>query len=659
MVSYFHLIDLNQKYKLQCNCTHGRYFMKSKRFKSISTLALLLFSLLSHSNPLPEEYQRYVERMGEDPQTLVKELLAKEIDSKNLEKNALNKAAIAQTYSVLVYPQKAIDYADEGLFLLVNNKPEWLYYRLLMIKSQAMDIRGFHKEALPIAKNVVEWAEKNGDDSFKVDAYAGLGFLEQTLGNSLSALDAFMKTYKISASSPDLAQEEAASGIAWVYEQRREYDLAIPYYQESVDFQRDKQNLLDLSISLYGLGRSHALIGNLEIGKKHILESFDISKSINDEQGIAYALKELAYINVKQNNLSEAQTQYDESIKLFSKSQNQGMLFEVNRSNAELQLIKNDITQAQISLDLAKQNSNANLSPSQEISLEEIQSKIIAANGDYESAYKKLVNTVSRKQALFSEKSTRVLHELRTKFELDEQKYANHVLEQQNSLQSMKLLEERQRNHLLIIAIVAATIIVFLLFLFAIKTRRQKKQLYNFANFDSLTGLPNRSHIFRKLERIQKKLAPSQKLTIGMLDLDHFKLVNDRFGHQKGDIVLDAIGIILKENISNPHFAGRLGGEEFILVFIETEQEEILSIIEKIKHLTKDIHTKVDPQCPPVTFSVGLSLGLVNNSIKEQFRAADLAMYEAKHTGRNQTVIATDQHHKESQIHIQTLEKSS
>lgn len=162
------------------------------------------------------------------------------------------------------------------------------------------------------------------------------------------------------------------------------------------------------------------------------------------------------------------------------------------------------------------------------------------------------------------------------------------------------------------------------------------------AIIDSLTGLFNRrrfefiiSNEFKRASRYQSPLSCL------MIDIDHFKSVNDAFGHQCGDIVLKEIAQLIQANIREVDTAARWGGEEFIVLSPNTEKGNVRQVAERIVK-SVSLHTFTGLGQLQITVSVGIS-GLPDpfiDSEEKMVHAADLAMYEAKKKGRNRIETA-------------------
>jgi len=164
----------------------------------------------------------------------------------------------------------------------------------------------------------------------------------------------------------------------------------------------------------------------------------------------------------------------------------------------------------------------------------------------------------------------------------------------------------------------------------------KNKALNQLAVTDKLTDLFNR----RKIEEIiqaelNRKERFKHSFCLSILDIDHFKKVNDVYGHQQGDRVLIEISSILKSNLRKTDFVGRYGGEEFILIFPESSVDSIFSIIEDIR---QKIATKHFEGVGHKTASFGVATSYKGDTVEKLINRADRALYIAKNNGRNKIV---------------------
>ncbi len=163
------------------------------------------------------------------------------------------------------------------------------------------------------------------------------------------------------------------------------------------------------------------------------------------------------------------------------------------------------------------------------------------------------------------------------------------------------------------------------------------------AIIDSLTSLYNRRFLFEFMQQqIVQSRRYNQSLSILMLDLDHFKRVNDTYGHESGDIVLKLFALRLKESLRISDIAARYGGEEFVAVLPNTSLKGAMDLAEKIRLVTMDVNlAQFLPDLPSISVSIGVACYPNHGRTIEQLqRAADTALYQAKQAGRNRVVSA-------------------
>jgi diguanylate cyclase (GGDEF)-like protein len=128
-----------------------------------------------------------------------------------------------------------------------------------------------------------------------------------------------------------------------------------------------------------------------------------------------------------------------------------------------------------------------------------------------------------------------------------------------------------------------------------------------------------------------------------MIDVDLFKLVNDRFGHTTGDLVLKETCAVIRKAVRESDILGRYGGEEFVLLLPETALERAVEVAERLRLLLQNHSVKVGDQEISISISAGIaSLGEACKDADGLFRCADLAMYHAKQAGRNQVYAASE-----------------
>lgn len=171
--------------------------------------------------------------------------------------------------------------------------------------------------------------------------------------------------------------------------------------------------------------------------------------------------------------------------------------------------------------------------------------------------------------------------------------------------------------------------------------KRQQAQLRKLLTNDFLTNLASRQGFEPVFDQMLKSAQRSQEpLSILLIDIDHFKKVNDQLGHLEGDSVLQSLAEILRESVRECDATCRWGGEEFIIALANCNAKSAFAIADKIRNLAAERLATGKAVAAPITISIGLAEYGLNETSDQLFSRADEALYRAKNNGRNQVVQA-------------------
>ena len=186
---------------------------------------------------------------------------------------------------------------------------------------------------------------------------------------------------------------------------------------------------------------------------------------------------------------------------------------------------------------------------------------------------------------------------------------------------------------------------------------RQNNALSEISARDSLTGLYNRWYVMEKIDsEMNRSVRHGSPVSLIMLDIDHFKKVNDSFGHSAGDRVLRSVGQVLRDSCRIYDVPGRYGGEEFCVILPETKVGNTTVVAERIRERLAASRFEVGADSVVVTASMGIAgvdaiegEGAVSPSTL--IDRADLALYSAKHLGRNRVELWNEAMHGTEMAH--------
>lgn len=171
-------------------------------------------------------------------------------------------------------------------------------------------------------------------------------------------------------------------------------------------------------------------------------------------------------------------------------------------------------------------------------------------------------------------------------------------------------------------------------------------ELRELATLDPLTRLPNRrsimDHLSQEESRAERRKPEENSLCLCLLDVDHFKRINDTFGHQVGDAALQQVANELVKLLRKGDFVGRYGGEEFLLILPESTRDGAAIAAERVRQAIAEARLPALGTGEHLTVSVGVAVHNPGDSAEGTLARADAALYGAKHAGRNKVVVAPD-----------------
>jgi diguanylate cyclase (GGDEF)-like protein len=175
-----------------------------------------------------------------------------------------------------------------------------------------------------------------------------------------------------------------------------------------------------------------------------------------------------------------------------------------------------------------------------------------------------------------------------------------------------------------------------------IKLENMERQMRDLATYDSLTRLLTRQAFFHDAQNYLNLTERNKgSFAAMMLDIDHFKVINDTYGHHIGEKILKVFGSFLKKHLRKSDIIGRIGGEEFAVILPHTPPEDALKLAQTIRANLEKLTIMEKKKRIPLTVSIGVTSHPEDTppDINRILKKADTALYQAKHTGRNRTVL--------------------
>ncbi|NQZ09477.1 MAG: diguanylate cyclase [Algicola sp.] len=268
-------------------------------------------------------------------------------------------------------------------------------------------------------------------------------------------------------------------------------------------------------------------------------------------------------------------------------------------------------------------------------------SRFHAELNNYKNAYELLKSHSDGLRIFRREKTQTAIRKLRVSFDVERNESRNNMLAKDNEIKALQLKQATSEQQIQIFFLVVLGMLSVGLIFVMYRQLHSRRQLKTIAETDSLTELFNRRYAFASGEQMVKEGNEGDSpLSVIMFDLDHFKTINDTYGHPAGDLVLKTIGEISKGCLRGSDVLARIGGEEFIAILPGVK----LEMAEFIAGRLKDKLETFQQQHEQNKFFVTASFGVAQNKDKDDFEhlihRADKALYQAKDNGRNCVALA-------------------
>jgi len=556
----------------------------------------------------------------------------------DLNRMAALHAVRAQAYQVLELDANARAAAMEGLQLVpdVNNP---IHAELLSTHAENV----YDHVGIDTAIKSIEAVRSRLDpDSIEESCLRiTLGTLQYRQDRADLAVVNLMHAYRTGKAYDRIAQRMvAASALSKVMRDMGDYNQALALNAEVIEWNVAQKASLNLSVTRYLRG---SILKEQQLFPQAIDEyrkARDLSVELDDSQGIAFADLALCKVLIEIGQLAEARTRCDNALRLFVIARSNDVIKHARAGLARIDLEEGHPASALATLNEVLQNGASDMPPRDVAPVFKLRARANAALGNFRQSYADLDESLRRTMAAEEARRLRQSAALSARFEVDQQVERNAQLNRELNASEVRQREQKRWS---LIALGTGAVVITLLTVQVISSRRHRRQLAKLANHDSLTGLPNRRRTYELGVAAMAKAASSQSpLTVAVIDLDHFKSINDRCGHAAGDKVLQQFAQVCRQAVRDYDIFGRWGGEEFLLVMPGAPLDIALIALERLRSLAAAIELPSTGAGLRVALSAGLaSFDADVTTLDELIARADAALYKAKHEGRD--LVRVDQ----------------
>jgi diguanylate cyclase (GGDEF)-like protein len=568
----------------------------------------------------------------------------------------LSGAARAQHYFVLaeVYKSqflanKTYETASQAAGLAFSTGDELLGYWSTALQADAMGLQGDTGLGLSYIEPTIGWAKSNDKIGLQIFAMDISSWLHLKSGDHLLALELIQGAYQLAVEHPEASYhppQRIAQSIGIIYQLRDEYRTAEPYFLETLAFAKRTGDKLLEADALYNLGSVYRGLKDQGRAIDYYQQSLAISRAADDAQGAAYTISRLVDMTLENTvtpaQMVEIEDQVEWLLQAFSDAKDFQEYGRALQLQAKLYWANGEQQEALTIIDTAQSLAREAGIEDSLIEAMVIKTDFLGQLNEYELAYQEL-QALRELERKYHQAATDARYQsLRAQLDIERQKLENELLVNENTNQQNALeLARSQRTILGLIAAVFLVIIIAAGVIFS-TLLKQRKILQRLAQADALTGLPNRRHTFELCSR-ELKLAQREdrNLCIAVADIDNFKSINDAFGHKAGDEALKFFANLARRHFRETDILGRIGGEEFIIVILNSSPEDAKKqleyLMEKLLFLPESLKKYNGLK---LTFSSGLIRAAPEKSVQDNIAEADKLLYIAKKSGKNQVHAA-------------------
>ncbi len=427
----------------------------------------------------------------------------------------------------------------------------------------------------------------------------------------------------------------ALNGVAILYNRMGDYVQARHMYDQALKAQREAGMFREQSVTLHNLGRVYENLAQWDSAQTSFQESYNICRQLNYARGEAHSLRGLAAVKNAKGDPEGALQILEQAAALQKQTPDA-------RLNAQIQLARgislHKLKQLPASVDALKEA----LQVFRQVdSLNELRATysalaaVLVDMGNWREGYTHLLHAHETSERLFRNQVDQRFATLKVEFDTAAKDKENALLLRENKANQLALAQGKRASKLQTTVIVLTVILALLLATLAIHQWRSRRRMHTLAMTDELTGVPNRRAVLSRLAPLLDRPNPPSCAML-IIDIDHFKSINDQHGHAEGDEALILVAAALREQVIEPAFIGRLGGEEFVVVLPGADYDKAYRLAERFRENVMAIDTRRWLQDRRITVSVGLTLSRDSGDTPStMLQRADSALYEAKRSGRN------------------------
>src|ERR1700730_9171769 len=526
---------------------------------------------------------------------------------------------------------------DAGTALLPKAHRVGLRAGLLDCRGQMYETAGNNAKARALYEQAVTVAAETHDDEMLAQSLFSRGYLLGLEGEYAAGLSDLKRAQALyDKLNKPVHSLTTLNAIAILYNRMGDYAQARYISSRAIKAQREAGMTREKAVTLHNLGRAYENLHEWDKAQQSFTESLALSRQLNFPRGEAYALRGLAAVS---NALADPKG----ALETLARAEALQRQTPDARLRAQIQLARGI---AFHKLDRLPESSAA-LEDALEVfrqadAMGELNAtyselaEVYAESGNWHAAYDRRTQAKETSDRLLNNQLDQRFATLKVEFDSAAKDKENAFLIHENGINQQALAQGLSVRHLQAAVIVLSATLVLVLATLAVYQRRSALRMRYLALTDELTGVPNRRSVLSRLEPLLRD-PNGGSCGILIIDIDHFKKINDQYGHPVGGEVLKVVANAVRNGVAEPGFFGRLGGEEFLIALPRLDLPGTRAEAERFREAIMSIDTSrwfTDRR--RITASIGCAVSMPGaDTPSTMLKRADFALYAAKRNGRN------------------------
>lgn len=505
---------------------------------------------------------------------------------------------------------------------------------------------GRMNEATAEYETAVAEGRRLRDEQLLADGLALRGELRYYRGEMAGALADVTEAHALYARLGKANSERRMlNAIANVYADRRvgEYDKALEYYRQLLAANQAAGNTAGISTSYFNMGTTLENKGDPAAALDYYRRSLALERQRGDSSEIAVVERSIGIALTKAGRPAEALRVLDAPLAYYVRMNDVDGQARIRLARGTALRAAGRPADALADLEAARVHFDSTRNTRFLEKLHDERALAFAATGDWRQAYEARGTQLRLQQALAEQLKEEHTSRLRVQFDTEKKEAENRALLLENRLRGQRLAAVARIRRLQTVIIALSVLIMGILAVLVARHVSSARLLRTMAMTDELTRLPNRRHLLSVAHaRLADAKRSDKPVSILALDVDHFKRINDTFGHDAGDAVLRRVAQTCRAALRHDDVIGRTGGEEFVVVLPHADAGRAVEVAERLRSAVEELEwDDVDPALR-VTLSVGVAeRASVDDDFAALSRRADDSLYRAKKLGRNRVDLAT------------------